>query len=739
MIDGPFEPTIDSLLNDVPVPAGLAPRLRGIAELNDEELDVRLWDVQIPADLVARLQGLVDDEELDDGLRRVPLPVGVLPRSRMIPYRRRRSELRQWSLAASLMILVGAGLLALVGSMTSSLRPLPPPPLALLVVDQGPLDLLAPLESSVAIVAEASGHGKQPDAGGLSDETMRLLTTFDRPQPGPAGQLAEDIRTTAWNPWDNWLLTRWGALGYSPSAKTGLPSLSSLTAPAARGMEAPLVRGYDREFLYSRGVQPPTLTGFDPESRSLDVPLASRSDSLAQVRRQAAAGHLPSPEQVRVEDFLAAVQSHLGTTAEPGTVAIRTAGGPSVFNPAEAGLFQIRIQVGGPRQRNLPASHLILAIDTSASMTRDGAGDWVQDAVDEVLNQLGPDDRLSVILFAREVAEIVREAGPGDRGELQQLMQVLERPGMGGGANLGAALQQAISLAVEAGTAADLPQRLVVMSATRPVLDRAEADGVRKMFAEAAKGDLKVEVCDLAAEEVPAEAWLDLAGPVACTVRRPHSADGLRWTLVETLTGSDSLAATEVKLHVEFNPRTVAAYRLVGHDSTGYGGLLPAPVEADLHAGQTASALFELWLYPNDEDDVATVRLQWRDPANGQLQSAGPQRFSRLQFATAFEGAAPSLQAAAITAEAGEVLKQAFNFGLAAPDRYRYEPKPSGLDDVLARAKDAPAGLARQPSFQRFVRLLEVLSRLDRTRALAAARSGTRGISGEQWRDYGLP
>jgi len=739
MLDGPFEPTIDSLLNDVAVPPDLVLRLRRIAGLDDDALDARLRDVDVPAGLVERLQGLVADEELDARLRRVPLPVGVLTRTHNIPHLRRRSLLGQWSLAASLMILVGAGLLALVGSMASSIRPVPPPPLALVVVDQGPLDLVTPEDSPVAIAANVGADLRPRVPRGLSDETMRMLTTFDQAKPGPAGELAESLRTAAWNPWDNWLLTRWGVQGYAPPSGLGVPELTALTAPAAQGMEAPLARGYDREFLYSRGVQPPTLTGFDPASCALDVPLASRTDSLAQVRRQVAAGRLPSPEQVRVEDFIASVLPDSLTAAPPGAVAIRTAGGPSVFNPWESGLFQIRVQAGRHRARRLPASHLILAIDTSASMARGGALDAVRSAVDEVLQHLGPDDRLSVILFARDVVEIVREVGRNDQVALAQLVRILDHASMGGGAHLGAALQQAISLALEGGAATDLPRRLVLLTASRPVLDRGEVDNVQRMFTEAAKGDFGFEVCDLGPDEAPAGAWSDLAGPAACTVRRPPTADRLRWALVEALTGSDSLAASEVKLHVDFNPRAVAAYRLIGHESTGFGGLLPAAVETDLHVGQTASALFEVWFYPNEQDDVATVRVQWRDPVSGQACSAGPQRVSRLQFATAFAGSAPSLQTAAIAAEAGEVLKQAFNFGLVAPDRYRYEPKPSGLEHVLARVKDVPAGADTQPSFQRFLELLEVLARLDRTRSVVSARSGTRGIIGEQWREYGVP
>lgn len=737
MTDGPFEPTLNSLLNELAVPAGFVPRLRDIANLSDDELGVRLRDVGVPAGLMERLQWLVADEELDAGLRSVPIPVSVLPRTRNIPHVRRRSPLLQWALAASLMIMVGAGLTALLGSMVSSIRLAQPSALAMVVIDEGPLDLVSPVESSVVILPEIGDDRARPGAAGLSDETMRLLTTFDRPQLGPAGQLAEDIRKI-WNPWDNWLLMRWGALGYAPAASAALPELTALTAPVAQGMEAPLVRGYDREFLYSRGIQPPTLTAFDPAALGLDVPLASRTDSVDLVRRLAAAGRLPSPEQVRVEDFIAAVQPRSGELAEPGTVAIRTAGGPSVFNRSEAGLLQIRVQSGLHRQRSLPATHLVLALDTSASMIGDGALDSVRRAVAGILPYLGPHDRLSVILFAGEVVEIVREVRRSDQAELDQLAVVLEHASVGGGANLGAALQQAISLALESETAANLPRRLVLMTASRPLLAQAEADGVRKMFAQAAKGDFRLEVCDLGQEEVPATAWRDLAGQVACTVRRPQSADQLQWALVEALTGAPSLAATEVKLHVDFNPRAVAAYRLIGHDSTMFGGLLPAAVETDLHVGQTASALFEVWLYPNEEDDVATVGVQWSDPVGGKSRQAGPQRVSRLQFATAFEGSALSLQASAIAAEAAEVLKQSFNFGLIGPGRYRYEPKPSDLEHVLAEARRTAAGLDKQPPFRSLVQLLEALSRLGNVRSAVSARAGTRGIMGDQWREYGL-
>lgn len=737
MASGEFDSSMDSQLNDVALPVGLLPRLYDIAALSDDELDVRLRDVPLPAGLVERLADLVADEDLDERLRDVAIPSSVLARTRILPERRTRSAVRQWALAASLFLMVGAGTLALVGGMVSSVRLVEPPPLALMVIDQGPLDLVSPLESAVVIVPEVPAPRTRTVAG-FSDETMAMLTTFDRPRLGPAGQLAADLHTV-WNPWDNWLLKRWGALGYAPRSGTPLPELTALSAPIAQGREAPLVHGYDREFLYACAVQPPVLTAFDAEARSLDVPLVTQTDSFDQAVRLATAGRAPTADQVRVEHFLAAVQPQPLVEAEPGRLAIGTAAGPSVFNPSAAGLLQVGVQAGMAPRRSLPATHLVLAIDASASMSVNGGLAPVCRAVADFLRYLGPEDRLSLMVFAEDVAEIVREVRGDDRAALEQAQRMLEQVVAGGGANLGAALQQAISVAIESESSARLPRRFVLVTASPPLLADKDADGIRRMFAEAAtaKGDFRFEVCDVAREDDATADWQGFAEAAGGSVRRLGAADALCWVLVEALSGDSSLAATEVKMRVEFNPKAVAAYRLIGHESTTVGGLLPASAEADLHAGQGASALLEVWLYPNEEDDVASIRVQWTDPGSGKTSQAGPQRVSRLQFATALQGAALSLQAAAVAAEGAEALKQSFNFHLVAPDRYRYEPKPRGLDHVLDRAERVSAALAQQPQFRRFVELLRSLSGLVGEREAASARSGMRGIVADQWREYG--
>jgi hypothetical protein len=232
-----------------------------------------------------------------------------------------------------------------------------------------------------------------------------------------------------------------------------------------------------------------------------------------------------------------------------------------------------------------------------------------------------------------------------------------------------------------------------------------------------------------------ADAWADIAGNASWSARQIQSAEQLRWALVETLTGASSLTATQTKLHVNFNPKAVAAYRLIGHEATGYGGLLAGAVESDVHVDEETSVLFEVWLHPNDEENIGQVTLEWTEAATGQARRAGPQRISRLQFATDFEGSPISLQAAALGGETAEILRQGYNFSLVSPQIYHYQPKPRKLEDVQALSRRANAALEARPEFQRLVELVDAASRLPAPANPLAARSGTRGIVSGEWRE----
>ncbi len=724
---------LDWRLIDVQLPDHLLARLRDIAALSDEELDFRLCDVPVPRGLVDGIRRGILDEQLDEQIRSVSISHRVIPRARTIPNRRRRSPVLELVVAASLMMALNIGALAALSGMLSMLRPLSAEPVALVVVDQGPLTLVSPTESAIEIPPMANLDG--PSSPGRREmdpiETMPVLAIADGVTPGPAGQLAAEI-PTVWDPWDNWLLTRWGVTGFARTERVLDSDLISMAPPTSAGLAASLSRSVDREFLFRDGSHPPVLTSVDASAAAISPPLTTDTSSFELACRLVSEGRVPAPEQIRAEDFLAAIDYQFAP-ANRGTVAIRTAAGPSVFNPASAGLLQVGVRAGPHRDRLPGGTHLTVALEASVFMARGGRFERARQGLLRLLSSLGADDRLSLVVFSDEAVVSVEEAGPEDRS---QVSRFLEQLSCSGGANLGAGLQLAISSAIETEAANCPRRRLALITSSQPLLDSGTAAGISRMFDEAARNDFEFDVFELEPDSESTADWVRLASRAPCTVHAAVSSDQLRWGLVQSVTGLPSLVATEVDLRIQFNPQAVAAYRLIGHEATAVGGLLPGAVVSDLHVEQEAAVLLEVWLYPNDEDDVATVHLSWTDPATGRVQKAESRRISALQFASSFEGCPVSLQAAAVAAEAAEVLRGGYNFSVTSPNSYHYRPKPNSLRQVLSVAGRVNPQLGQRESFQRLVQMLETAESVDNDDRTASVRAGVRGIVAGRWREF---
>jgi hypothetical protein len=157
--------------------------------------------------------------------------------------------------------------------------------------------------------------------------------------------------------------------------------------------------------------------------------------------------------------------------------------------------------------------------------------------------------------------------------------------------------------------------------------------------------------------------------------------------------------ATSARLTVKFDPRTVAEYRLLGHEATSTVGLLDVPVEVDLQPGQTCVGLFELRLKSSDRNRVGWATLTWYDVDGKHREARQP--ISRLQFASTFEESALSLQAAVLVAETAELIRGS-----------PFVTRPaSSLLAVRNMADRVDPGLQAQSSFRGFVTFLETAMR----------------------------
>lgn len=730
MWDLPNDHHLDARLRDVPVPAVLRDRLTGIARWSDPELDWHLRSCQPPRGCVERLLQIVDDEQLDARVRDVALPAVVVPRARVIPLRR-GGALRRWAVAAALLILFTLGYWSSLAAMLANLRgPVRSTPV-LVVMDRGPLQMVSPQEPSVVLaqtpVREESGGW--PSA--LPNPEIPLMLTSDRIRPGPAGSLLAEMGQS-WDPVVNWMRLRWPLLGhFEPQAESGL-DFEVVPYPASPSLEPLWSRALDREFLYSRGTRPPVFLSEGGAER-LPVPLTGETFSYTHLRTSLVGGRSPVWEEIRGADFLAAMDYRF-SPPPAGELGLRTAGGPSVFNPSGAQLLQVGVAAGAVPGANDPPTHLTIALDVSASMAWNGRLEMARHAILRAMTQAGPEDRVSLVVFREQPAVWLHEVRAADLPTLYDALAQLEP---GGAADLGRALEQALATALSTDSIVPAARRLVLITDDGHELTGPRATNLEAMLQRAGDWSLRFDVVALSPAAAACNHLQQLAQAGGGSLQHLDSAQQVRWSLVETLLNAPPQVADDVRLEIEFNPKAVAAYRLVGHDGRTWGASdAESPLPMPMHAGEELTVLVELWMYPNEEDDIATARLSWQDPSDGARRPTVSQRISRLQFASSFEGSAIRLQQAAIAAEVAEVLGRGFQFELVGAAGYRYAPKPRDFQHVLRASRRANPQLGQRPDFQELIRLIKGASFGSVERPTALTRAGTRGIIAGRWQEW---
>jgi Ca-activated chloride channel family protein len=431
------------------------------------------------------------------------------------------------------------------------------------------------------------------------------------------------------------------------------------------------------------------------------VPLTSDTTSFDQARHVLEAGHLPAPAGVRIEDFLAAVNyGFVPPTRQP--LALHVAAGPSPFGQAELGLLQIAVQAADLPAVARPATHLTLLVDASAGMRQGDRLAMIGRAIGEIVPRLHSGDRVSLVIFRRDAEILAEHARPDQLGVVLDELAAVEARSE---TDFVAGLRAAYALA-EGGSLEDsldwgqqsvaVARRVVLITDGGATLEANTARRVDQALAAAAAEGVELTVIDLGGSEVPDTQLAGFARAAGGRLHRAAHSREVGWALTEALTGQAQSVAADASLAIEFDPRTVAAYRLLGHEANADGWAAPASTE--MRAGQTSTALYEMRLLPGPSDVVGVARLRWRDPATGALREEH-RTIRRADFADSIARAPVSLQTAALVAETAELLRQSYfaQFG--------------SLRDVFELARVLGPEFHQQPTIREFLSVAELALR----------------------------
>lgn len=408
----------------------------------------------------------------------------------------------------------------------------------------------------------------------------------------------------------------------------------------------------------------PTPSPTPKPAASREIPAAQQpfstfslhvSDVSFQLAKDALArGARPDPARIRPEEFYNAFDYN---DPAPGTneeVAgrIEQAGHP--FLP-QRDLVRIALKVAAAGRAAGQPLRLTILLDTSGSMEREDRAASVRRALAALASQLGPQDRVTLIGFAR-TPRLLADSVPGDQAA--KLVEVAGRTPSEGGTNLEQALALASEMALKH-QAAGAQNRIVLLTDGAANLGNADPGRLARQIVRTRQQGISFDACGVGAnglDDEMLEALTRQGDGRYYFLNQPEDADA---GFARQLAGALRPAAENVKVQVVFNPLRVNAYRLIGFERH----LLQKEdfrndrvQAAELSAEEAGVALYQVQTIPHGEGDLGQVFVRFRDPATGRMV----ERSWTMPYeakSVPFDRASPSLQLAATAAFLAEKLR----------------------------------------------------------------------------------
>jgi Ca-activated chloride channel family protein len=414
---------------------------------------------------------------------------------------------------------------------------------------------------------------------------------------------------------------------------------------------------------------------------SIDVDRAAYSN----VRRFLNSGQLPPADAVRVEEMINYFDYQYKAPTGPDPVAIYT---DMAVCPWDKEHQLVRIALKGKivKTEDIPASNLTFLIDVSGSMQDPNKLPLVKHALKTLVQQLRPVDKVAIVVYAG-AAGLVLPATPGsEKTAILDALDKLEAGGStAGGEGILLAYKTAASNFIREGnnrvilaTDGDFNVGASSDGELQRIIEQEREKGISLSVLGFGMGNYKDNKLELLADKGNGNyAYID-------------NFEEARRTFVTEFGGTLFTIAKDVKLQIEFNPKYVQAYRLVGYENR----LLQnedfnndKKDAGDMGAGHTVTALYEIipsgaksgsvnWVDPlkyqqremvsNNSQEVLTVKLRYKQPADSHSKLLSQVLSYRVQD---IAQAPADFRMCAAVAAFGQLLRNSAHKGQASYDQ----------------------------------------------------------------------
>jgi Ca-activated chloride channel family protein len=407
---------------------------------------------------------------------------------------------------------------------------------------------------------------------------------------------------------------------------------------------------------------------------SIDVDTASYSKvRMALLQRN----QLPHPDAVRIEELVNYfTYDYPQPTDEqvPFSAAMEVATCP--WN-SEHRLARVAIKGREMENSQRAVSNLVFLLDVSGSMNEPNKLPLVKRGMQTLVRQLGENDRVAIVVYAGAAGMVLDSTTADHQSEILASLDRLQAGGSTNGAQgIQLAYQTARDHFVEGGT-----NRVILCTDGDFNVGTTGTDDLVSLVEREAKGGVFLSVLGYGEGNLNDAMLEAISGRGDGNYAFIDSDAESRKVFVEQLTGTLVTIAKDVKIQIEFNPRYVSSYRLIGYENR----MLAArdfnddtKDAGEIGAGHTVTALYELvpvgastrgvdpLKYQENPvetppvvsdqfaDELLTLKLRYKAPTGGESQLL---EFPIVDAEQSFEQASLDFRFAAAVASYGMLLR----------------------------------------------------------------------------------
>jgi len=514
-----------------------------------------------------------------------------------------------------------------------------------------------------AIAADASsaanGEGNPPAQPGEGNPANTVAT----PSAGPS----EESQAVVLSPFVVEASDNKGAAARSPDG--AVLQSESVAAPASRDVRAKnAALKKDAEFEAGAAgggksakpiVRPPPPEESFAEVAAAKEPFSTFSLHVSDVsfrlaQAALARGEAPEPDRIRPEEFYNAFDYGDLAPAASERIACRIEQAAHPFLQ-QRNLVRIAMKVPATGRGAGQPLRLTVLLDTSGSMEREDRAAAMRRAMEVLVSLLGPNDRVTLVGFARQ-PRLLAEDVHGDQANA--LLALIAHIPAEGGTNF----EEALKLGGELARRHFEPQaqnRIVLLTDGAANLGNADPAQLALAVETLRQQGLAFDACGVGTDgldDAMLEALTRKGAGRYSVLDTPESADA---GFARQLAGAFRPAAENVKVQVRFNPARVGNYRLIGfehHRLRTEDFRNDKVAAAELAAEEAAVAVYQVEALPQGEGELGDVYVRFRDTATGGMIERSWTMLYDPQV-RAFDRATPTMQLAGTAALLAEKLR----------------------------------------------------------------------------------